>query len=73
MVHYRYRETIYHITVTQTSDNNAANVIVDNVQQPDTAIFLVDDHQEHSVEVRIDYQKKLTSTAPSSRAEAENG
>jgi cellobiose phosphorylase len=73
MVHYRYRETIYHITVTQTSDNNAAGVIVDNVEQPDTAIFLVDDHQEHSVEVRIDYQKKLTSTAPSSRAEAENG
>ena len=48
-----YRETVYHITVLQTSDGSAAGVIVDGVEQPDKAITLVDDHQEHSVEVRM--------------------
>ena len=52
-MHYRYRETVYHITVLQPSDGNVASVTVDGVEQPDTAISLVDDHQEHSVEVRI--------------------
>jgi cellobiose phosphorylase len=52
-VHYRYRETVYHITVLQTRAGTGESVTVDGVEQPDTAIFLVDDHQEHSVEVRI--------------------
>ncbi len=55
-IHYRYRETVYHITVLQTSNGNAASAVVDGVEQfnmADTAISLVDDHQEHSVEVRI--------------------
>jgi cellobiose phosphorylase len=50
-VHYRYRETVYHITVHQPGDGNVASVTVDGVEQPDRAISLVDDHQEHSVEV----------------------
>jgi cyclic beta-1,2-glucan synthetase len=52
-VHYRYGETVYHITVLQPSGGGAASVIVDGVEQPDAVISLVDDHQEHSVEVRI--------------------
>ncbi len=53
-VHYRYRETIYHITVLQTRDvKGETGVTVDGVEQPDKAIPLLDDHQEHSVEVRI--------------------
>jgi cellobiose phosphorylase len=52
-VHYRYRETVYHITVLQPGDGSRASVTVDGVEQPDTAISLVDDHQEHLVEVRI--------------------
>jgi cyclic beta-1,2-glucan synthetase len=52
-IHYRYRETVYHISVVQTGDAGLAGVTVDGVEQPDTAISLVDDHQEHSVEVRI--------------------
>lgn len=53
-VHYRYRETIYHITVRQTRDGKSEmNVTVDGVEQPDKTIPLVDDRQEHSVEVRI--------------------
>jgi cellobiose phosphorylase len=52
-MHYRYRETTYHITVRQTRDNSAASVIVDGVEQGDKAICLVDDRGEHAVEVRI--------------------
>jgi len=53
-VHYRYRETIYHITVRQMRDGESEmNVTVDGVEQHDKAIPLVDDRQEHSVEVRI--------------------
>jgi cellobiose phosphorylase len=54
-VHYRYRETIYHITVLQTrTGKGGTRVIVDGVERDDQAIPLVDDLQEHSVEVRID-------------------
>jgi cellobiose phosphorylase len=54
MLHYRYRETLYHITVLQVSAGNGEkSVTVDGVEQHDKAIPLVDDRQEHSVEVKI--------------------
>jgi cyclic beta-1,2-glucan synthetase len=49
-VHYRYRETVYHITVSQ-SDSGRASVTLDGVVQPDHSVTLVDDGQKHSVEV----------------------
>ncbi len=53
-VHYRYRETVYHIIVVQTHDETGEmRVEVDGIDQPDKAIPLVDDHQEHNAEVRI--------------------
>jgi cellobiose phosphorylase len=53
-VHYRYRETVYHINVLQTrTGDGETSVTVDGVERPDQAIPLVDDRQEHSVEVRI--------------------
>ncbi len=52
-VHYRYRETIYHITVRQTRNNSGASVTVDGVELSGKTISLVDDRQEHAVEVRI--------------------
>ena len=52
-VHYRYRETIYNITVLQRYDNSGASVTVDGVEQSSQIISLVDDRQEHAVEVRI--------------------
>jgi len=53
-VHYRYRETVYHIAVTQTRAENASTTItVDGVGQDAKSIPLVDDRQAHSVEVRI--------------------
>jgi cellobiose phosphorylase len=54
-VHYRYRETTYHISVTQTCGQpGGTSVTLDGVEQDDQAIRLVDDHQEHAVEVRLD-------------------
>lgn len=53
-IHYRYRETLYHITVTQTdAGNGKTRVIVDGAEQHDKVIPLVDDRQEHIVEVRV--------------------
>jgi len=53
-VHYRYRETVYHIAVLHArAGNGETSVTVDGVERPDKAIPLVDDRQEHSVEVRI--------------------
>ena len=64
-VHYRYRETVYHIAVLQTRvGNRETSMTVDGVERPAQAIPLVDDRQEHSVEVRI-------SAAGSSREESD--
>jgi cellobiose phosphorylase len=53
-VHYRYRETVYHISVLRTQPGeDATSVIVDGVEQQDKTIPLVDDHREHAVEVKI--------------------
>ncbi len=52
-IHYRYRETVYHITVLQTNNGSTAGITVDGIEQTDGTIPLSDDHQEHSVEVRI--------------------
>jgi len=53
-LHYRYRETVYHITVLQThAADSKTSVTVDGVEQRDGAIPLVDDRLEHAVEVRI--------------------
>jgi cellobiose phosphorylase len=53
-IHYRYRETVYHIAVLQTAAANAGmTVTVDGMERDDQAIPLVDDRQEHTAEVRI--------------------
>ena len=53
-VHYRYRETVYHIAIRRGQvGDGVTSVSVDEVPQPATTITLVDDHQEHAVEVRV--------------------
>ena len=56
---YRYRETYYHIAVRRIQMNgdekpDAASLTVDGVVQEGNFIRLVDDRQEHRVEVLID-------------------
>ena len=53
-IHYRYRETVYHITILQMhAANDGIMATVDGVERNDGSILLVDDRREHSVEVRI--------------------
>ncbi|MBN2437751.1 MAG: cyclic beta 1-2 glucan synthetase [Deltaproteobacteria bacterium] len=53
-IHYRYRETVYHISVRQTpAGTGETRVSVDGVEQYDKTISLVDNHKEHWAEVRI--------------------
>jgi cyclic beta-1,2-glucan synthetase len=52
-VRYRYRETTYHITVLQLHGAGATTLTLDGVVQGGSAIPLVDDRQQHSVEMRI--------------------
>ena len=53
-IHYRYRETVYHITVLQTrAGNGETSMRVDGIEQHDKAIHLVDDRREHLVEVHV--------------------
>ena len=53
-VHYRFRRTLYHITVRQSAtDQQTMSVTVDGMQQADFAIQLVDDGREHSAEVTL--------------------
>ena len=69
-LHYRYRETVYHIHVSQThiaEDEHVGvtSVIVDGVDRHDQAIPLVDDRQHHSVEVRVSAPQVVDALASS--------
>jgi cellobiose phosphorylase len=53
-VRYRYRETVYHITVQQSYDAPGEILVeIDGQAQKDKAIPLVDDRQEHKIEVTV--------------------
>ncbi|MBY0550605.1 MAG: hypothetical protein K2W95_25220 [Candidatus Obscuribacterales bacterium] len=51
-VHYRYRETVYHVTVLQ-GNGDPESVTVDGVLQRGSEFNLVDDRAEHQVLVRL--------------------
>jgi len=52
---YRYRETVYHITCINVSGawKVPPKIILDGIEHPDAALKLVDDRQEHFVEVKF--------------------
>ena len=53
-LHYRYRETVYHITVTQMTDGaSGTHVSADGVEARDQVVSLVDDRQDHRVAVTV--------------------
>jgi len=54
MIHYRYRETFYHITIRQSGKGQTVNrVVLDGQDQPDKTIPLVDDRNHHNAEVEV--------------------
>jgi cellobiose phosphorylase len=53
-IHYRYRETAYHIHVRKTPPGiSDTGVTLDGVRLPDQAVPLIDDRRDHAVEVII--------------------
>jgi cellobiose phosphorylase len=53
-IHYRYRETLYHIEVRNSgAGTTVRRVATDGQEQPDRLIRLVDDRQDHYVEVDV--------------------
>jgi cyclic beta-1,2-glucan synthetase len=57
-IHYRYRETVYHIAIVQiradeSGKRSEAQVTLDGIEMEGQAIPLVDDHREHTVEVSV--------------------
>jgi cellobiose phosphorylase len=53
-LHYRYRETFYHIAVQNPSGGlKVVRLTVDGVEQPDGFIAMVDDRKPHDVEVEL--------------------
>ena len=52
-VHYRHRETVYHIRATRSASDRGMTVTLDGIEQSDPVIPLADDRREHAVEVRM--------------------
>jgi cellobiose phosphorylase len=53
-IHYRYRETFYHIHVrNRGGSTDVTKVISDGVEQVEKTISLVDDRREHHAEVEV--------------------
>ena len=54
-IHYRYRQTVYHITITRLAPGSADGRLLslDGAQMPGTTIPLRDDRHPHTVEMRV--------------------
>jgi cellobiose phosphorylase len=54
-IHYRYRQTVYHITITRvaTDSPGTSPLTLDGQELSGTTFPLVDDRLEHAVELRI--------------------
>ena len=64
-LHYRYRETFYHITVTRTGPGSVVvSMTVDGLVQSDWTVHLIDDQREHFVKIDLgaDRNKKPPNT-----------
>jgi cellobiose phosphorylase len=54
LLHYRYRETFYHITVIRSGPGcDVVSMTVDDLVQSEKEVLLVDDRKEHFVEVML--------------------
>jgi cyclic beta-1,2-glucan synthetase len=59
IVHYRFRETVYHITVELLeSSETSQHIVLDGVDLMETEIPLQDDHREHQVIIRQVRQRR---------------
>jgi len=56
-IHYRFNNTVYHINVQATADDEM-QVLVDDNMQNDKLVHLQDDRKEHSVAIKINPDKE---------------
>lgn len=53
-IHYRYRETFYHITIRNGGSGlSVKRVVADGSEQAEMSVPLVDDRRDHNVEVEL--------------------
>jgi cellobiose phosphorylase len=53
-IHYRYRQTVYHLTIRRLAATDGdPRLVLDGQPQPGETIHLVDDHREHFVELTV--------------------
>ena len=52
-IHYRYRSTIYHISINRVAGSKAGVITLDGKRQEELAIVLVDDHVDHTIEMTL--------------------
>jgi cellobiose phosphorylase len=52
-IHYRFRETFYHITINNRGGAEVTHISVDGTEQGEKVIPLIDDRNEHHVEVEL--------------------
>jgi len=54
-IHYRYRQSVYHITITRRAPELTGKnqLTIDGQEISGARVLLVDDHQEHAVEMKI--------------------
>ena len=65
-IHYRYRETVFHIQVVQVSEEEGElSVTLDRTPQRDGCIPLTDDRKEHWAEVLVPISKASPRAAES--------
>jgi len=54
-IHYRYRQTVYHITITRLAADSAGPGVltVDGMEVAGSTLSLRDDQREHAVELTV--------------------
>ena len=68
-MHFRYRETVYHITILRLPEEETeSSIVLDGVEQAGTYLSLVDDRKDHHEELRIQGQ---SGECPTENATAE--
>jgi cellobiose phosphorylase len=52
-IHYRYRQTVYHITITRRDTEDVTQLLLDGKVLAAKTVPLVDDRQEHFVVMNV--------------------
>jgi cellobiose phosphorylase len=55
-IHYRHRETFYHIKIHNVDGGTVSSLVLDGAELFDGFITLVDDRQDHMVEIRMHHR-----------------